>query len=95
MSRSKRIKLSIFMLKAVELMEGELFHRKSGTQISQSPTSGALSDPDSQKPPIMRLIEIAECLDRNGQGNMVDFEFVQFLNSYLNYDIRQFLDNFA
>ena len=86
MSRSRRIKTSILMLKIIEIMEGELFLRKTG---SQGPGQVA----DANKHPMMRIIEIVDCIDTRCIGNIVDFEFVQFLNSFMNYDVRLFLDN--
>jgi hypothetical protein len=76
--KNHRIRTSAIMLKVISIMEDELFG--SGNNKSASGPG--------EKLPLAKIIEIVNYIDKDKRGNIMDYDFVSFLNSFLRYEMR-------
>jgi hypothetical protein len=75
--KSHRIRTSAIMLKVIRILESELFDKSK--QVSAGP---------GEKQPLVRIFEIIDYIDKEKRGNIMDFDFVSFINSFLRYEMR-------
>lgn len=80
LGQSPRIKISLVLLKIVEIMEPVIYSKTSYSGVES-------------KSAIQWVIEIAQCLDEAEEGTIMDFELVSKLNSFLNIEMRSVLEN--
>lgn len=79
LGQSHRIKISLLLLKIVEIMEPVIYAKQTG------------AGPEP-KPAIQWVIEIVQCLDKSEDGTIMDFELATKLNSYLNIEMRSVME---
>ena len=86
MSQSRRIKVSLLLLKIREIMEFD-----ETMNLNQS--NSRLTGEDAPKHPLMSIFEIVEFVDDQYRGNFMDYQIVTLLKSYLDFGVRQFMDD--
>jgi hypothetical protein len=76
--KSNRIRTSTIMLKVINILEDELFGMgNKGSAPGQK-----------EKAPLARIFEVIDNIDKDRRGNIMDYDLVSFLNSFLRYEMR-------
>jgi hypothetical protein len=82
--KSHRITISAIMLKVIKVLEDDLFG------FGNSPTASAAP---GNKHPLARIFEVADHIDQLKRGNIMDYDLVSFLNSFLRFEMRTVIES--